>query len=43
MFQRKALENLVTYKGGGIRPSYGDRVWLLLSLELWMQSHRISA
>lgn len=43
MFQRKALENLVAYKGGGIRPSYGDRVWLLLSLELWMQSHKISA
>jgi asparagine synthase (glutamine-hydrolysing) len=43
LFQRKALENLVAYKGGGIRPSYGDRLWLLLSLELWMQSHKISA
>lgn len=42
LIQRKALENLIAFKGGGIRPYYGDRLWLLLSLELWMQAHNIS-
>jgi asparagine synthase (glutamine-hydrolysing) len=42
LVQRKALENLIAFKGGGIRPYYGDRLWLLLSLELWMQAHNIS-
>lgn len=42
LFERKALEELIAFKGGGIRPYYGDRLWLLLSLELWMQAHNIS-
>lgn len=37
-----ALKNLIDFKNGGIRPYYGDRLWLLLSLELWMQAHNIS-
>jgi asparagine synthase (glutamine-hydrolysing) len=37
-----ALQNLIAFKGGGIRPYYGDRLWLLLSLELWMQAHKLS-
>lgn len=42
LIKRNALENLIAFKGGGIRPYYGDRLWLLLSLELWMQAHNIS-
>jgi len=42
LIERKALQNLIDFKGGGIRPYYGDRLWLLLSLELWMQAHNIS-
>ncbi len=42
LVKRKALENLIAFKGGGIRPYYGDRLWLLLFLELWMQAHNIS-
>jgi asparagine synthase (glutamine-hydrolysing) len=43
LLDRTALQNLIAFKGGGIRPYYGDRLWLLLSLELWMQAHNISA
>ena len=42
LIEQKALQNLLDFKGGGIRPYYGDRLWLLLSLELWMQAHNIS-
>lgn len=42
LIEPKALQNLINFKGGGIRPYYGDRLWLLLSLELWMQAHNIS-
>ncbi|MSP27385.1 MAG: hypothetical protein EXR80_02815 [Methylococcales bacterium] len=42
LIEPKALQNLIDFKGGGIRPYYGDRLWLLLSLELWMQAHNIS-
>jgi asparagine synthase (glutamine-hydrolysing) len=42
LIERKALQNLIDFKGGGIKPYYGDRLWLLLSLELWMQAHNIS-
>lgn len=42
LIQPKALQNLIDFKGGGIKPYYGDRLWLLLSLELWMQAHNIS-
>ena len=41
LIEPKALNNLIAFKGGGIRPYYGDRLWLLLSLELWLQAHRI--
>lgn len=43
LIEGKALQNLMDFKGGGIRPYsyYGDRLWLLLSLELWMQAHNI--
>ncbi|OYV17215.1 MAG: asparagine synthase (glutamine-hydrolyzing) [Methylococcaceae bacterium NSP1-2] len=42
LIERKSLQNLIDFKGGGIKPYYGDRLWLLLSLELWMQAHNIS-
>ncbi len=42
LIERTALQNLIDFKNGGIRPYYGDRLWLLLSLELWMQAHNIS-
>jgi asparagine synthase (glutamine-hydrolysing) len=42
LIERTALQNLIDFKGGGIKPYYGDRLWLLLSLELWMQAHNIS-
>jgi asparagine synthase (glutamine-hydrolysing) len=42
LIERSTLQNLIDFKGGGIRPYYGDRLWLLLSLELWMQAHNIS-
>ena len=42
LIERTALQDLIAFKGGGIRPYYGDRLWLLLSLELWMQAHNIS-
>jgi asparagine synthase (glutamine-hydrolysing) len=42
LIERTALQNLIDFKNGGIRPFYGDRLWLLLSLELWMQAHNIS-
>lgn len=43
LVKHNALLDLIEFKGGGIRPYYGDRLWLLLSLELWMQAHNISA
>jgi asparagine synthase (glutamine-hydrolysing) len=42
LIERNALQNLIDFKGSGIKPFYGDRLWLLLSLELWMQAHNIS-
>ena len=42
LIERTELQNLIDFKDGGIRPFYGDRLWLLLSLELWMQAHNIS-
>lgn len=42
LIERTVLQNLIDFKNGGIRPYYGDRLWLLLSLELWMQAHNIS-
>jgi asparagine synthase (glutamine-hydrolysing) len=42
LIERNTLQNLIDFKGGGIKPYYGDRLWLLLSLELWMQAHNIS-
>jgi predicted alpha-1,6-mannanase (GH76 family) len=42
LIEQNALKNLIDFKNGGIRPYYGDRLWLLLSLELWMQAHNIS-
>lgn len=42
IIKRKSLENLINFKGGGVKPYYGDRLWLLLSLEFWMQAHDIS-
>ena len=42
LIDRTALQNLIAFKGGGIRPYYGDRLWLLLSLELWIQAHKLS-
>jgi asparagine synthase (glutamine-hydrolysing) len=42
LIERNALQNLIDFKDGGIKPYYGDRLWLLLSLELWMQAHNIS-
>jgi asparagine synthase (glutamine-hydrolysing) len=42
LIERNTLQNLIDFKGGGIKPYYGDRLWLLLSLELWMQAHNIA-
>ncbi len=42
LIEPKALQDLINFKGSGIKPYYGDRLWLLLSLELWMQAHNIS-
>jgi len=42
LLQRQALNELIDFKGGGVRPCYGDRLWLLLSLECWMQAHSIT-
>ncbi|MEE9355995.1 MAG: asparagine synthetase B family protein [Methylococcaceae bacterium] len=39
---RKAVSNLLQFKGSGVRPHYGQRIWLLLSLEFWMQAYGIS-
>ncbi len=41
VLQKQALKDLLAFRGGGVRGYHGDRIWLLLSLELWMQAHKL--
>jgi hypothetical protein len=43
ILDRSALLDLLNFRGGGVPGFYGDRIWLLLSLEFWMQAHDIRA
>jgi|TARA_Y100000310_G_scaffold303491_2_gene341870 asparagine synthase (glutamine-hydrolysing) len=43
ILNRSALQDLLRFRGSGVPGFYGDRIWLLLSLELWMQAHGIRA
>ncbi len=42
LIRRQPLEELLSFKGGGIKPYHGDRIWLLLSLEFWLRTHKLS-
>jgi len=39
MFNRPFLKRLLNFDAGGVRVYHGDRIWLLISLELWLREH----
>ena len=43
ILNRAALLELLNFRGGGVPGFHAARIWLLLSLEFWMQAHDIRA
>ena len=38
---RESLRNLLRYRGVGVRSHFGDRIHLLVSLEIWLRVHGV--
>jgi asparagine synthase (glutamine-hydrolysing) len=42
IFNRAELKNLLNFRSPGVRVYHGDRIWLIISLELWLREHGLT-